>query len=96
MVKKKSKNPLKDIKTIVEDDLGASIISESEPVVTAQELYRKLSTDDKQEILRMIIDEGGIAQLASVVQDLNTPGAYDLLLDNIEYYHFYPAVTEQG
>ncbi len=96
MVKKKNKNPLKEIKVVAEKKLVSPAIPDIEPEISAQELYHKLSTDDKQEILKMIIDEGGIAQLASVVQDINTPGAVDLLLDKIEYYHFYPSVKDPG
>lgn len=58
------------------------------------ELFKSLPEDEQDEILRMIIDDGGLQRLVSVVQDINTPGAVELMLDRVEYYHFLPVVKD--
>jgi len=57
-------------------------------------LYKTLSEPEQDELLTMLLSDGGLQRLSTVAQDLNTPGAVDLLLDNVEYYHFFRSVKE--
>ncbi len=62
----------------------------SEDASRVHELFKSLTPDEQDEILRRIITDGGLERLVSMVQDIRTPGAVDLVLDQVEYYHFLP------
>ena len=59
------------------------------------EVFMSLSEDDQNEILRMILSEGGVTRLMSLTQGISTPGALDLILDQVQYYHFFRPVVEE-
>ena len=62
----------------------------TEDASRVHELFKSLTPGEQDEILRRIITDGGLSRLVSMVQDIHTPGAVDLILDQVEYYHFFP------
>jgi len=60
----------------------------------AAELFKVMSADDQDEILRLILSEGGFERLMRILRASDRPGSLDLLLDRICYYHFLPPVKE--
>ena len=60
----------------------------------AVELFDSLTSDEQDEILRLIISDGGFDRLMEIVQANDTPGAVDLFLDRVRYYHFFRTVKE--
>jgi hypothetical protein len=87
MAKRKNKRSLKPV---VEE----KFIGPTELNACPAEFFKKLSPDDQDDILRMIIYEGGVDRLLSVIQSTDTPGAVDLFLDQVQYFHFLPTVRE--
>lgn len=84
------------IKPLNEEDLITSGEGVTDPASNSVELFKNLDTDQQDEILRMILTDGGLSRLMSVVQDVTTPGAFDILLDQVQYYHFFPSVREDS
>ena len=66
-----------------------------EPISRVYEVFKSLSDDEQEEMLRLILTEGGVTKLFSLAQSVSTPGAMDLVLDRISYYHFLRPVTEE-
>src|SRR4030042_691519 len=96
MSKNRKKRP---VETIGEEGLPEVPFSEIEPVTGSpaevHALYKKLSVDQQADLLKLILSDDDLPNISQVVQNLNTPGAIDLLLDQICYYHFFPAVKEK-
>jgi len=61
----------------------------------ACDYFKTLTHDEQNEILRMILSEGGLTRLMSVVLDAGEVGDWDLWLDRVSYYHFLPSVKEK-
>jgi len=57
-------------------------------------LYKNLTSDEQADFLKLVLGETNLLNISDIVQDLNTPGALDLLMDKISYYHFYPVFRE--
>lgn len=84
------------IKPLNEEDLITTVEGITEPATNSVEFFKKLNTDQQDEILRMILTEGGLGRLMSAIQDVTTPGAFDIFLDQVQYYHFFPSVREDS
>jgi len=65
-------------------------------VRTPIELFESLTVDEQDEVLRLIIRQDGFGRLAKLVQNTDTPGAMDLFLDRVKYFHFLPLVRDEG
>jgi hypothetical protein len=59
------------------------------------EYFRNLSLEDQDEILRMILAEGGIKRIISLFELQDMPGNMDLFFDRVQYHHFLPVVEER-
>jgi hypothetical protein len=74
-------------------------LTEIETVVSSpaevHALYKKLSVDEQADLLKLILNDEDLPDISQVVQKITAPGAIDLLLDRISYYHFFPAVKEK-
>ncbi len=68
---------------------------QSEVVTRVYEVFKGLNKDEQDEVLRRIFAEDGPGRLMTVAEDMSTPGALDLILDRISYYHFLPSVVEK-
>ncbi len=93
-MKPEDKRPV--IKPLNEEDLITSGEGVTDPASNSVEFFKKLDTDQQDEILRMILTDGGLGRLMSVIQDVTTPGAFDIFLDQVQYYHFFPSVREDS
>jgi len=85
----------KIVKQISEDSPGRDVVA-PENAAQALDFIRSLSVEEQNEVIRMLVREGGINRLVDAVQANDTPGAFDLFLDRIEYWHFLKAVSESG
>lgn len=54
------------------------------------ELFRNLTEEDQDELLRMIIAEGDIKRIISLAESMALPGNIELFLDRVQYHHFLP------
>lgn len=90
---KPEKKPIA-VKSLTEEDLISSGEISSEPHSAVMELFQAMTRDQQDEILRMILLDDGINRLLSAVTDTATPGAFDIFLDNVQYYHFFRCVKE--
>ena len=68
------------------------VIQEMQPGTV--DLFKKLSNEEQDEILKMIISEGGMKRILSLFEIQNSSGNIDLFFDRIRYYHFLPLVDE--
>ena len=62
--------------------------------VDVHDLIKMLDETEHDELMKMLTGDGGIRKMSAVTQDINTPGAIELLLDRVEYYHFFRPVQE--
>lgn len=65
-----------------------------EPVSPAFDVFKSLSPEEQDDVIRLIIEEGGINKLLSILQADELPGVGHLMLDNVRYYNFFPMVRE--
>lgn len=84
----------KAIEKIIEE-IGSPLPNLPETKPTAQEIFSSLSLEEQDEILKLIIAKGGIGRLLSIIHSGDTPGALELFLDRIHYYHFLRLVEGQ-
>ena len=93
MTKKKKRDVIEwlDNEGLMDMSAGAGPLTAG----NVHDLYKTLSDVEQEELLRMLLSEGGLQRVASVVQNINTPGAVDMLLDRVRYYHFFRAVQEK-
>jgi hypothetical protein len=82
------------ITPLTEEDLITSCDKSVETIHTVTDLFYTLSTDEQDEILRLIILEGGFNRILAAIQDVTTPGAFDIFLDKVQYFHFLRSVKE--
>jgi hypothetical protein len=60
------------------------------------EVFQSLTDDEIEEMLHLIISEVSPERLYQLANGLHTPGAFDLVFDEIGYYHFFPVVKDIG
>jgi hypothetical protein len=82
------------ITLLTEEDLIPSSDKSIETIGTITELFYTLSRDEQDEILRLIILDGGFNRILSAIQDVTTPGAFDIFLDKVQYFHFLRSVKD--
>ena len=67
----------------------------ADPSPSVAEIFQNMSIEDQDEIIRMILANGDFNRLARIIKTSDTPGAVDLFLDRIGYFHFLPMVKEK-
>ena len=60
------------------------------------EVFQSLTDEEVEEMLHLIITEVSPDRLYQLANGLHTPGAFDLVLDDIGYHHFFPMVKDAG
>ena len=60
------------------------------------EVFESLSDDEVEEMLHLIISEVSPERLYQLANGLHTPGAFDLVFDEIGYHHFFPIMKDEG
>ena len=60
------------------------------PSLDVLEVFRNLTKEDQDELLRMIISEGDIKRIISLAESMSLPGNVELFLDRVQYHHFLP------
>ncbi|MFH1676102.1 MAG: hypothetical protein ABIC40_03670 [bacterium] len=85
----------KPVKNIIKKNLENSP-GISDPTTKAIiESFKALSVEDQDEIIRTFISDGGLTRLASIIRAADSPGIWDIISDQVSYWHFYPAVNEE-
>lgn len=59
----------------------------------AVELFKSLTEEEQDEVLRCILSEGGVKRILAALGARESPGALEVFLDAVEYYHFLPVVN---
>ena len=85
----------KPVKNIVEENLDNSPAVADPTTKAVIEGFKALSVEDQDEIIRAFISDGGLARLASLIRAADSPGIWDIISDQVSYWHFYPAVKEE-
>lgn len=82
------------VEKIVEDNPkpGTEV---TDPLPSAADIFRTMSVEDQDEVIRMILADGDWSRLARIIKTSDTPGAIDLFLDRIGYHHFLPMIKEK-
>jgi hypothetical protein len=93
---------MKRVQRVFEDEALEKLVEEMpspnpvlpEQIPTPFDIFQSLSIEEQDEVLRMIIGQDGFGRIAKLVQSNDTPGAMDLFLDRVRYYHFLPMVKD--
>jgi len=90
-----ARKPKEDSIDKIIDDPPKSDPNLPEPSPSAVEIFKEMSVEDQDEVIRMIVSQGDFNRLARIIQTSDTPGAVELFLDRIGYHHFLPAVKDR-
>jgi hypothetical protein len=88
------KNPEDEIVDRIIDEMPSPNPGLPELVPSVVEMFESMSIEDQDEILRLIMGKDGFERLARLVHSTDTPGAMDLFLDRVRYYHFFRVVED--
>ena len=61
----------------------------------ALELFKSLSEEEQDEVLRWILSEGGVERLLTALGARDAPGSLEVFLGRVGYHHFLPVVKDE-